>query len=233
MLADDGDRVEQVFNDPGSLDLLTWNIFASLETHTDEEWLAYRLQPLGGITVAPPVRMSLWSGRKGGPPLRSSNAYLDYIRTRSQAHGDDPADLAEFAEPIEIPVRVESPRVLLLIDTAWQRTPGGKGGRDRMIELIDAGLDHARRVDKKLAVGVVYAEGSNSAANPAHRINQLRDPDALAAEMPWRSDVPAVVLRDMSWQQLIATWEQERKYLELGGQPVRSFLDHMESMGLR
>lgn len=237
----DDARAERVFTEPRNLDLLTWNIFSSLETHPDSEWLAYRLQPLGGITIAPPIRLSLWSGRHDGPLLQSSPDYLRFIQTRDADLGQTrdadrgtiPSDLAEFAAPIEVPVRVESPQVLLLIDTAWQHAPRGNGGRDRMIELIDAGIDQARRVQKKLAVGVVYDETSATARDLSEHMNTLRDPDRLAAEMPWRSDIAAVILREMSWQKLLVTWEQEREYLDLGGQPVRAFLDYMESLGLR
>lgn len=231
-LTDDPQRVEQAFTDPGSIDLLTWNIFASLDTHADDEWVAYRLQALGGTAVDPPVRMSLWSGRSNAPELRSSHAYLEHIRHYADP-GGGAQELSEFADPIEVPVRVETPSVLLLIDTAWHRAPRGNGGRDRFVELIDAGLDHARRVDKKLALGIVYATGSNTGEELSYRINQLRDPDRLAAEMPWRRRIPAVVLREMSWQQLLAVWEQERNYLDLAGQPVRGFLSYAEALGLR
>lgn len=232
-LAGEPDRLDRAFTDTPSLDLLTWNVFASLDTHSDEQWLAYRLQELGGSAISAPVRLSLWSGRHSGPELRPSHAYRDHIRERMSAAGQATAVMAEFVAPIEVPVRVESPDVLLLVDTAWQRPPRGAAGRDRLIELIDAGLDHARRVSKKLAIGVVYVGGSDTARELSHRINRLRDPDNLAADLPWRHRVPAVVLREVTWQQLIRVWEQEREYLELGGQPVRAFLDHAESLGLR
>ncbi len=233
-LSSEPDRLERAFTDPTSLDLFTWNVFASLDTHTDEDWLAYRLQALGGSAVTAPVRLSLWSGRHSGPQLRSSRAYLDAIRSRTHEFGADATgDLAEFAEPIEVPVRIETPDVLLLVDTVWQRPPRGHGGRDRLVELIDAGLDHARRVDNKLAIGMVYAAGSDTGAELSHRINQLRDPDQLAVELPWREHLPPIVLREMTWAQLLATWEQEREYLDLGGQPVRAFLDHAQARGLR
>ena len=233
LLSNEPERIDRTFDDAHSIDLLTWNIFASLDTHSDDEWLAYRLQPLGGTALDPPVRMSLWSGRLTPPELRPSHAYREWVRTRYADLDGGAAELSEFAAAIEVPVRVETPTVLLFIDTAWNRPPLGNGGRDRMVELIDAGLDHARRVSKKLAIGVVYAAGSQTADELSHRINVLRDPDRLLAEMPWRTTVPTVALREMTWQQLIAVWEQERQYLDLGGQPVRAFLEHAERLGLR
>ena len=233
LLSDDPDRVDRIFTDPESIQLLTWNLFTSLDTHSDDEWLAYRLRDLGGSAVSAPVRMSLWTGRDIGPELRPSHAYREFIRDRMPTGGQAPHDMSEFTDPIEVPVRVETPEVLLLIDTAWHRPPRGSGGRDRLIELIDAGLDHARRVSKKLAIGVVYVGGSATASELSHRINRLRDPDSLAADMPWRRQIPAVVLREMTWQQLLRIWEQEREYLELDGQPVRAFLDHAHALGLR
>lgn len=232
-LADQPDRLQRAFEDPGSLDLLTWNVFASLDTHSDDEWLAYRLQELGGSAVSAPARLSMWSGRYRAPELRPSNSYLSYIRNRATPSGITVEGLGDYGAPIEVPVRVETPDVLLLIDTAWHRAPRGNGGRDRLVELIDAGLDHARRVSKRLAIGMVYAAGSSTAEDLSHRINHLRDPDNLAADMPWRHPVPPVVLREVTWHQLLTVWEQEREYLELGGQPVRAFLDHAQSRGLR
>jgi hypothetical protein len=234
VLSDEPDRLDRAFTDPASLDLLTWNVFASLDTHTDEDWLAYRLQGLGGSAVTAPVRLSVWSGRHSGPELRSSHAYVDAIRSRTHGYGgNSAAELAEFADPIEVPVRVETPDVLLFIDTVWQQPPRGNGGRDRLVELIDAGLDHSRRVDKKLAIGMVYAAGSATGTELSHRINQLRDPELLEAELPWREQLPPIILREMTWQQLLAVWEQERDYLDLGGQPVRAFLEHAQARGLR
>lgn len=232
-LSDEPERVDRIFTDPESLQLLTWNVFASLETHSDDQWLAYRLQELGGSAVSAPVRISLWSGRVNGPELRPSHAYRAYIRERMTAAGHSQENPSEFADPIEVPVRVESPDVLLLVDTALHRAPRGSGGRDRLVELIDAGLDHARRLSRKLAVGMVYVGGSETAAELSHRINRLRDPDNLLADMPWRARVPAVVLRELTWQQLLRIWEQEREYLELDGQPVRAFLEHAQRLGLR
>lgn len=232
-LNDDRERVQRAFEDPASLDMLVWNIFASLDTHSDEDWVAYRLQTLGGSAVDAPVRMSLFSGRVNAPILRSSHDYLDHIRSCWSESGAFDGALGEFADPIEVPVRVETPSTLLLVDAALQTLPRGNAGRDRMIELIDAGLDHARRVGKKLAVGVVHVPGSMASRDLSHRVNQLRDPDTLAGEMPWREQIPAVVLREMPWDELIALWDTERRYMDLGGQPVRAFLEHVRTLGLR
>lgn len=232
-LNDDRERVRRAFEDPESLDLLTWNIFSSLDTHSDEDWVAYRLQALGGTAVDAPVRMSLFSGRVNAPLLRSSHDYLDDLRRQWPALGTGNGSLGEFGDPIEVPVRVETPSTLLLVDAALQRLPRGNAGRDRLVELIDAGLDHARRLGTKLAIGVVYVSGSGASRELSHRINQLRDPDTLAGEMPWRERIPAVVLRELPWHELIALWESERPYMDLGGQPVRAFLAHVEALGLR
>lgn len=232
-LGDDRERVRRAFEDPDSIDFLVWNVFASLDTHSDEDWVAYRLQSLGGTAVDAPVRMSVFSGRSNAPQLRSSHEYLDHLRAHwPTAPGPDGA-LGEFADPIEVPVRVETPSVLLLVDAALRTLPRGNAGRDRLVELIDAGLDHARRVGKKLAIGIVHMAGAAASGELTQRVNQLRDPDTLAGEMPWRSHVPAVVLREMSWEDLIALWETERPYMELGGQPVRAFLEHVSAVGLR
>lgn len=227
-LSDEPERVERAFTDPRSLDLLTWNFFASLDTHRDRDWLAYRLQALGGSAVKAPVRMSLFSGRHTEPRLRSSAAYLEHIRA-----GSRDGSLREFADPLEVPVRIETPDVLVLVDTTWDRVPRGNDGRDRLVELMDAGLDHARRIGRRLAVAMVAAGGSSAADEVSHRLNQLRDPDALAAELPWRDTVPPVVLRELSWQELIRLWLPERRWMELGSQPVRGFLDHLRELGLR
>ena len=232
VLADEPDRLERVFNDPDSVDLLTWNVFASLDTHDDNAWLAHRLEALGGPQVRAPARISLWSGRHRGPLLHPSPGYLDMIRERSDKAGGPAADLSEFARPIEVPVRIETPSVLILVDTALASTPRGSGGRDRLLELIDAGTDHARRLSKQLAVAVVYASGSITAAELSTRLQQLRDRRRLAADMPYRDVPPDLLLREVSWQQLLRTWESELDYLSVDGQPVRAFLSHAKARGL-
>jgi hypothetical protein len=109
----------------------------------------------------------------------------------------------------------------------------GAGGRDRVVELVDAGLEQARRLSKTLAVAVVYPSGTEVGSEVSARMHRLRDPAVLAAELPHRTQVPPVVLREVPWQQLLRMWEQEQPYLRLGGQPVKAFLEHARALGLR
>jgi hypothetical protein len=44
--------------------------------------------------------------------------------------------------------------------------------------------------------------------------------------------LPPITLRELSWQQLIRTWQAEAGYLELGGQPVRGFVEFCHRRGL-
>lgn len=222
-LAHDPGRLEKVLNDPDSVDLLTWNLFESLETHRDRDWLAYRLQALGGAAVRAPVRISLWTGRDREPLLVPSRQYVAAVRERSTAAGGDVAAVSSFEKPIEVPVRIESPDVLVLADTVGRASPRGSGGRDRVVELIDAGLDHARRLSKRLAVAVVYPSGTQAAADLSARVNELRDPATLREELSHRATVDPVLLRELSWHTLALVWATELAYLDLAGQPVRRF----------
>lgn len=224
LLADEPGRFERVLEDSDSLDLLTWNVFASLETHTDRDWLAYRLQAFGGTDVRAPVRLSLWTGRYREPLLRPSSGYIETVRGRARRAGGSDEAVAAFTEPVEVPVRIESPDVLVLVDTVLDSYHRGAGGRDRLAELIDAGIDHARRLSKSLAVAVVYKSGTQAAADLSHRLNALRNPDRLAQELAHRERIPEVLLREVPWQQLLRIWEQELDWLELSGEPVREFL---------
>lgn len=229
LLGDDPERVERMINDPDSVDLLTWNVFASLNTDTDREYLAGLLRIFCGNDLLPPVSLSLWTGRSNEPRLTPSPQYVRHIKERA---GEE-AQLEEFTAPIEAPVRIEGRNVLALVDTTLDSHPRGGGGRDRVIELVDTGLAHAERVGKELAVAVVYRSGTRAAADLSRRINELRDPQALRAAMPWRSGVPDVRFREVSWQQLIKIWENERGHLKLFGEPVKQFLTHAERLGLR
>lgn len=232
MLAGEPERLEAALTDPTSLDLVTWNLFASLDTHQDPDYLAYRLQPFGGSGIRSPVRISMWTGRRRGPRLQPSHGYVTTVRERAQSVGGDASATEAFEAPIEVPVRVESPDVLVLTETMGKEYPYGVGGRDRIIELVDAGLEHARRLSKTLAVALVYRSGSNAAAEASARMQALRDPATLAAELPHRQSVPPVVLREMPWQQLARIWEQEVPYLDLGGQPVRPFIELLHERDL-
>ncbi len=223
------DRFTHALRDPLSLDLLSWNIFQSLETHSDPEWLAYRMQQFGGTGVSAPVRLQMWTGRNVEPLLQPSRGYLETIRDRALAAGTDEADLASFREPIEVPVRMESPDVLCLIDAVMDTVDRGTKGRDRLLELVDAGLEHARHLSKTLAVAVVYRAGSPAARQLSGRLDQLRK--TLPAELPHQPAADRVQIREVSWQQLIRTWESEVDYLDLPVSP-KPFLEHVKRNGL-
>lgn len=233
LLGEEPERLARVLEDPDSVELLTWNVFASLDTHRDRRYLAYRFQAFGGGSVREPVRLSLWSGRHREPLLRPSAAYVARVRELARAAGGDASATKELEAPLEVPVRVETPDVLILIEPMLDAYPRGAGGRDRLVELIDAGLDQARRLSKTLAVAVVYPSGTSVAAQASACMQHLRDPAALAEELGRCDQVPPVVLREVPWQQLIRVWEQERDHLHLSGQPVRAFLEHARQRALR
>lgn len=230
LLAHDPARVEAVLGERDSVDLLTWNLFESLDSDTDRPYLASLLQPLAGGDLAAPLRILLWTGRHREPLLRPSPGYLRHVRERAGG-GDD--GIAEFLRPVEVPVRIESPGVVALVETTLSGVPVGAGGRDRLVELVDTGLEHARNLSKALTIGVVYRSGTQAAGELSARVNRLRRPEALAAALPWRERLPPVRFRELSWQELIATWEHERDNLKLFGQPVRGFLARCEELGLR
>lgn len=223
------DRFATALHDPLSLDLLAWNVFQSLETHSDPDWLAYRMQQLGGTGVTAPVRLQLWTGRDTEPLLQPSRGYIAEIRERALAAGATEEAVARFRQPIEVPVRIESPAVLCLVDTVLDRLDRGAQGRDRLLELIDAGLEHARRLSKSLAVAVVYRSGTTAAKELSARLDQLRR--TLPQELPHQPGAGQVELREVSWEQLLRTWESELDYLDLPTSP-RPFLEHVKRTGL-
>jgi hypothetical protein len=229
LLAHDPERLERLFDEDANVDLLTWNVFESMDTDPDRDYLSSLLQPLAGSDLRRPVRVALWTGRHREPLLRPSPAYVRHIRDRA---GTDAA-LQEFTEPIEAPVRIEAPGVLALVDTTIDALPRGAGGRDRLVELIDAGLEHARYLSKTLAIAIVYRSRTRAAAELSARLGALRDPHRLAAALPWRDRLPEVRFRELPWQQLLHVWERERGNYRLSGQPVRGFREYAAALGLR
>ena len=219
--------------DPDSADVLTWDVFASLERHSDQEWLAYRLQALGGTAVRPPLRIALWTGRDAEPHLVPSRGYVAAVRQRVAAAGLSDASLAAFEAPIEVPVRIESPDVLVLVETVLRTFPRGAQGRDRLVELVDAGMVHAQRLGKALAVAVVYDGAGPAAARVQTRVAELARPGALAAELPHAdaTALAAVQVRDVTWQQLLKVWEAEADFLGLPTSE-RPLLDALRRRGL-
>jgi hypothetical protein len=125
-----------------------------------------------------------------------------------------------FEQPIEVPVRIETPDVLVLVDTGLERLRPGAGGRDRMAELVDTGLEHARRLSASLAIMVIANAGS---ALLETRIPALGEADAVARLLPWRRNIPPVTFHGLSWSRLLHLWREERRDLDLDGQPVRGF----------
>jgi hypothetical protein len=229
MLADEPERHRRALAEPENVDLLTWNLFASLDTDDDREFLAGQLRAFCGNDLLPPVRLSLWTGRQREPRLEPSSEYARHVR---HAAGER-ADVSAFLAPIEVPVRIEGRNVLGLVDTVWGPSRRGSAGRDRLVELVDAGLVHAERLGEDLAVAVVYRSGTSAATEVSRRVDELRDPERLAAELPWLDQVPPVHFREVTWQQLVAVWEHERRNLKLFNEPVREFLAHAERLGLR
>ncbi len=176
------------------------------------------------------MRLSLFSGRVQMPYLTPSPAYVRFIEQRSAAVDQREEALAEFTRPIEVPVRIETPEVLLLVETTGRQLRAGAGGRDRLIELVDAGLEHARRLGTSLSIGVI---SDPDASTLRGRIQRLGDPGQLARALPWRSSPPPVHFGHMTWPELLALWEQEEPYLDLAGQPARAFRAAIARNGLR
>ena len=199
------ERFERARSNPDSVELLVWNVFQSLETHADPPWLAYRLEVVGGAGLRPPLRIALWTGRDREPLLRSADG-----------------------TPVEVPVRIETPDIVALVTTASPADLRAEG----LVRLIDAGLDHARRLGKQLAAGVVFEAGTPVGSAWTERLCELRDAERLAEALPHRKELPPVALHEASWQQLLETFEAELDYLRLGGQPVRAFLDHCRARRL-
>ena len=220
------ERAERALTDPDSVDLLVWNIFSTLQTHSDHRWLAGRMEALAGPGVREPVRISLWPGGTREPRLRPPSSYITHVRERAQAVGGDESSVAEFAAPVEVPVLIDSPEVVGLVDAVNDRTNLGHGGRERLVELIDVAMEQARRVGKTAAVAVIYNGGTAAADILSPRVNALRNERTLAAELPHRKALPPLVLREISWQQLLRVWQSELDYLDVGGQPVKQFLQH-------
>lgn len=225
LLADEPDRLERMRTEPGNLDLLTWNVFASLDTHTDQEWLAYRLQALGGANLRAPIRISLFSGARRMPLLRPSTAYLQDLHRRTGVDHTTGDGVAIYEQPLEVPVRIETPDVLLLVDTARDRLRAGAGGRDRLAELTDAGLEHARRLGSALSLAVVANHRSTLLES---RLPRLADQRELTRLLPWRSALPPVTFTGVSWPTLLQLWREEQAGLDLDGQPARGFLTYAE-----
>ena len=226
------ERAERALSDPNSVDLLVWNVFSSLETHSDQRWLANRLQILGGPAVREPVRIALWAGADKDPRFRPPASYVNHVRAKAAEVGGNDDSVKEFAAPVTVPVTIDSPDVVTAVDAVLDQTSTGHGGRERLVELIDVTLEQARRVGKSAAVAVIYQGGTPAASQLSPRINALRTDRVLAAALPHRTTVPPVVLREISWQQLLRVWSAERDYLDLSGQPVKPFLAHCRDRGL-
>ena len=226
------ERAERALNEPESVDLLVWNVFSTLATHHDPRWLAGRLEAFGGPAMRAPLRLSLWAGANREPHLVPPASYLTHVRERAKAAGGDDASVAEFGAAVTVPVLIDSPDVVVLVDAVGSQTNLGHGGRERLVELIDVGLEQARRVGKSLAVAVIYESGTAASETLSPRVNALRTGTTLAGALPHRSTIAPVVLREIGWQQLLRIWQAELDYLDTDGLPVKPFLAHCRGRGL-
>lgn len=227
-LSHDPDRLERMRTEERSVDLLVWNVFASLDSDPEREFLAGQLQPLAGERLRAPLSLSLLTGVHREPLLRPSAAYRRWLEQDPEI-----GDPTPFMAPIEVPVRIEAPGVLALVDATLDWAPQGAHGRDRFTELIDAGADHARAVGKHLVVAYVYQSGTRGAAEISARLGDLRTPAGPADALPWHASPPEVALRELSWQRMLRIWEHSREGLDLSRQPVKPFLEHAAALGLR
>lgn len=227
-LAHDPARLERMRTEQHNVDVLVWNVFASLDSDEDREFLAGQLQALAGSRLRTPLSLSLWTGVHREPMLRPSAAYQRWLD-----HHPDVDDPSPFTRPFEVAVRLEAPEVLALIDATLDAPLRGTHGRDRLVELIDAGAEHARAVGKHLVVTCLYQSGTPVATEVSARLNDLRSAERRAEAMPWHPTPPAVELREMSWQRLLRLWDRSREGLALSRQPVKRFEDYAAQLGLR
>lgn len=233
VLGDDPDRLERARSDPSSTDWLVWSTFAP--THRDPDRLTRLPRVLAAVIgggVSPPARTTIFAGRDREPLARPGREYLAHLRRSTDGQGGDAEALVTFGGPVEVPVRVEAPGVLALVD-AFVRTPIlGAGGRDRMVELIEVGLEQSRAVGKRLVVGVIYPSRNAHASEVSARLARLRTGAGLRAALPWRSRVDDVELREVTWGEVLRTWESEAPYMGVGRRDARRFLDAARDLGL-
>lgn len=227
-LSHDPARLEAMRTEQRNVDLLVWNVFASLDTDRERDFLAGQLQPLVGPRLRAPVSLSLWTGVHREPVLRPSGAYRRWLEQSTEV-----TDPSAYLEPIEVPVRIDAPDVLALVDVALDAVPHGPHGRDRIVELVDAGCQHARAVGKHFVLAYLYPSGTRCAAELSGRVSELREARALAEALPWYPHPPQVELRELSWQRLLRIWEQSSDGLNLSRQPVKAFHEHVSQLGLR
>lgn len=227
-LSHDPARLERMRTEERNVDVLVWNVFASLDSDEDREFLAGQLQTLAGSRVRTPVSLSLWTGAHREPLLRPSASYRRWLD-----HHPDITDPSPFLTPIEVPVRIDGADVVALVDATLDTPVRGAQGRDRLVELIDVGAEHAHAVGKHLVVACVYQSGTPAAAQLSARLNHLRTEQGRAEAMPWHTTPPAVELRELSWQRLLRVWERSRDGLALSRQPVKHFLTYTARLGLR
>lgn len=227
-MSHDPARLERMRNEERSVDVLVWNVFASLDSDPERDFLAGQLQGLAGGRLRAPLSLSLWTGVHREPLLRPSGAYRRWLERDPGI--DDPTP---FMTPIEVPVRSEAPELLALVDATLDWVPQGAHGRDRFTEIIDAGAEHARAMGKHVVVACLYQSRTRAAAEISGRLGDLRTPDGLAAALPWHAEPPSVELRELSWQRMLRIWEHSREGLKLSRQPVKPFLEHAAALGLR
>ena len=225
------ERAERARTDPDNVDFLLWNVFSTLETHSDSRWVAHRLEMLGGPRMTAPLRMAFWTGAEREPLLQPSPHHLARVRSRANLHGGNDTSLQQFRKPIGVPVRIEAPDVLCLVDGSTGSGLQGLGGRDRIEELVDAGLEHARRLGVQLAVAIIYRRGTPAGQELSRRLRELTAPGGLASALSYRETLPDVVLSEVTWDQVLRLWVEERDYLHLDGLPVRRFLNHCTERG--
>lgn len=233
-LGDDPDRLERAQTDPTSADWLLWSAFAPTDRDRDRLVRVPRvLTTILGTEVTAPMRVSLFTGGDREPLARPGRDYVRHLRQTTEGHGGGDEAVEAFRAPVEVPLRIEGPGVLALVD-AFVRTPiSAVSGRDRILELTEVGLEQSRAVGKRLLIGVVYPAGTHAAAETSARIGKLRAPGALAAAMPWRSHVDDVAFREVTWREVLATWESEASYMGVGRREAKRVLDAAADIGLR
>lgn len=215
-------------------ELITFYTFAPVEMVPDEARNSIVQEILNFTNINEPVRKVKISFEKGLPP---PNKYLNWLRKEVKKHpigylrNEAETETKKILEgDTQVDAIIETNSLLILIEIKFTSdiSPYTQFGliRNQIARIIDAGLDGAKRHQKKLVVLLSTPTELFQRRSRLYyyKIQEYADVSNIKKDLPWRN------INEINETLLRVSWVSLEKIIETVYQKSKKYLDPKERM---